>query len=205
MSIGTQSLMHPVDWLEVNANAGMRQPDIWENAPPVDDGWLAAGDTSILRTPMDRKTGGKKETADTDSEADESIRHEVETALTFPLAEALHMGALLDLMHRLQVANATMDHGAACERSTPSCHSAGCAGGDEMPPPFSSIKRGSGAGKNMLLQPTPLQQSAQGHRVLTRSKRSLFDVRVSLDDSEDDEHTASFSEDENTVPAIEHH
>lgn len=144
-----------------------------------------------------------------------SVRHEVETVLTFPLHDALNMGTLLDLLHRLQASggigsvgapdSATRPGGAVVDAhtTTPSDERTASNGAeDDMIPPFSSIKRGSAGGKQLAALSAAHIASMGGHaaqagggdgdrdrmlRPLARSKRSLFDVRVSLDDSSDDD------------------
>jgi hypothetical protein len=236
--------MHPVDWHEVNTRAGYKQPPAWNNDVDADEWFDEAGDVSILRTPLDRKTTGRVPQLDqcsSNNEFDESapsIRHEVETVLTFPLREAVSMSALLDLMDRLQTANTTTNTPAINNynnnnnntndslimpetlqklplpivkdmerRATPETHL------DDIPPPFSSIKRGSGTGKQLFGGGMPLQEidnvmgaasggtsaPGGGRPMLVRSKRSLFDVRVSLDDTStsSSSSSASSSDDEN--------
>lgn len=187
--MGTQSLMHPVDFYAMNLRAGLQQPAAWEGAPPADDDqWFEAGDVSMLRTPLDRKTessGGAgrrhRYASDSNSSSSEptddggSVRHEVQTALLFPLGESL--AGLLETLARLQTASAH------CVLASPEERPA-----HELPPPFSSIKRASGVPKNAALQlRQPVPSPAPGRAQLVRSKRSLFDVRLSLDDSEEEE------------------
>ncbi len=246
ISIGTMSSMHPVDWLAVNRQAGVevpalvsrhasrtttdtqailaQQPKAWQADTGRDDEWFDAGNTSILRTPRGRDDDL---VFDDDAVVDghsnnnnntRSVRHEVETVLTFPLHDALNLGALLDLLHRLHATegggggpgSASRAHATTPgdERTTPQ------PGADDdmmmMIPPFSSIKRGSAGGKQLAALAasqaacwggesadprggaTAMRGSddalgeSERPRPLVRSKRSLFDVRVSLDDSSDD-------------------
>jgi hypothetical protein len=162
VSIGTQSLMHPVDWLEVNKNNGLHQalPDFNETT------WFECGDLSILKTPQYRKSYPRRpllldNTSERGEEDAESgyVVHSVETDLTFCL-EVLMGIKRAAVLH-------THENQAQGGGQTPwpgSCDAF----------PFSTIKKESG-GHGVL------------NRSLTRSKRSLFAVDVPRGSVEDDE------------------
>ncbi len=161
MSIGTQSLMHPVDWLEVNAKNGLTHQPLPEANETT---WFETGNLSILNTPQDRKSYPRLPLARLSEEDGEEeggrVVHTVSTDIEFCMdvpAEEKRAAIL-----RAKDSNARGD--------TP------FVSGE--PVPFSTIKKESNAG------------GAQLNRSLARSKRSLFAAaapRASLDDSDSDD------------------
>lgn len=196
ISIGMQSLMHPIDWLELNNQAGVQQPPAWTADIGREDEWFDGAEVSILRTPLDRKTGGFHQNGVGDEEDDissedgsahavhespKSVRHEIQTVFTFPLHDAVQLSSVLDLIFRMQsqpsdirlTPEVPLDMRSE-PRLTPRYEKE-----MDMPPPFSSIKRGvSGKG-------VPLGKLNKDRRA--KSKRNLFEVRASLDDDDDND------------------
>jgi hypothetical protein len=165
VSIGTQSLMHPVDWLEVNKRNGLHQalPEFDETA------WFDVADLSILKTPHDRKSYPRRAallSPDCVEEEEEEkgkksgyVIHSVETDLVFAFDVPLSA-------KRAVLAGARENLAPRPAAETPWL-------GDE-PLPFSTIKKESSGSGGLS-------------RSLTRSKRSLFAVDIPRGVEEDDE------------------
>ncbi len=132
ISIGTQSLMHPVDWLEVNARNGLSQQPL----PEADETtWFETGNLSALRTPLNRKSypqlllaGGGEE------DEDGCVVHTVATDIEFCIGMSMaEKHAVI-----LRVLGSNSETG-----ETPHLAS--------EPVPFSTIKKQSSCGNNRCL------------------------------------------------------
>jgi hypothetical protein len=160
VSIGTQSLMHPVDWLEINKRNGVQQvlPEVNETT------WFDAGDLSLLQTPQDRKSYPRHSLLQAEGQDDPDsgyVIHSVETDLVFSIHVPMST-------KRAVLSQSAQENKAPEGSETPWI-------GDDEPVPFSTIKKESGSYLS---------------RSLTRSKRSLFAVdmpREAVDDGESDE------------------
>jgi hypothetical protein len=157
VSIGTQSLMHPVDWLEVNAKNGLTQqplPDANETT------WFETGNVSILKTPHDRKSYPRLLLGLGDEESGGRVVHTVSTDLEFcmdvPVEEK--RAAIL----RVRDGNARGDTSFV----------------PNEPVPFSTIKKEPAASAAMLNR-----SLARSKRSLFGAPAS----RTSLDDSDSDD------------------
>ena len=159
VSIGTQSLMHPVDWLEVNAKNGLLHQPLPEANETT---WFETGNLSVLKTPQDRKSYPRLQLARLGEEAGEEDRvvHTVATDIEFFLDVPLDEKRATIL--RAKDSNA---HG-----DTP------FVGGE--PVPFSTIKKESSGGIALLNR--SLARSK-------RSLFAVPAPRSSLDDSDSDD------------------
>jgi hypothetical protein len=180
VSIGTQSLMHPVDWLSVNTNQNIQQSLPEDEQGANVSAWFHRNDLSFLQTPVPQKSRSRissiPESDEEDTVEAQYVVHNVATDISFDLHTLIDLAALRERV-LAAVPNAPPSPSVA---QTPARK-----GLDEWVP-FSSIK------KEVVSIPR-----GQSKLSLERTKRSLFagggggggiDAhRFSLDDDDDDE------------------
>lgn len=214
ISIGTMSLMHPVDWMEVNLKQGYKQTLPSDEADLNGTEWFEHGDLSFLKTPLDRKSRISRIAEEDEEESDElygakTVVHTVGTELEFDIglmmSFAKQQGLVLAAVKGLSP-QAFLDESASTMRLL---RGSGCGGADDEDEDEDSQDSGA---INLVAQ-TPFvavndsdfavpfssikKESIGSRRSLARSKRSLFNTapssemepghRFSLDDDEEDE------------------
>jgi hypothetical protein len=174
VSIGTQSLMHPVDWLSVNANQNIQQSLPEDEQGANVSAWFHRNDLSFLQTPVPQKSRSRISSIPESDEEDTVedppyVTHSISTDITFDLH------ALIDRAALRETVLASVPNASPSVAQTPARQDV------EEWVPFSSIKKEGGTLRG------------QSKLSLERTKRSLFagggiDAhRFSLDDEDDEE------------------
>lgn len=183
VSVGTLSVMHPVDWMQVNMKNGLGNQPLPECHNEDHSAWFLQTDLSFLKTPQKAAADRSSLDADPDTQtvkkpqknADAYVSHSVGTMLSFDVGVDVQtkLAGLLQWMTGKQLMTCEKES-IVVEETTVEQTPGNRTCGDDLLVPFSSIKK-----------------SMDRCRPLAKSKRSLFVAenhdahRFSLDDDED--------------------